>query len=183
MAQPIRAPSHWALRAKGRVSNTALSVACALLAAGLAASCNRSVDPAPVNEQTPLGEVSGEFDVFVTREGRVFRWQEQPLKAQDQLRFSFRVAEPLEVMVLHRDARGSVSRSFPDSPTSTAVERGATLTKVATQLNDAVGVETLWGVFCRKPFGFEEWVLPLRTGGEPSSRKHCAVQRRTIQKE
>jgi hypothetical protein len=159
-------------------------VACLLWTASHVASCKGDVAPAPVVDEPPHGgEVSGEFDVFVTREGRVFRWQEQPLRTNDQLRYSFRVAEPLQVMVVHRDARGNVSRSFPESPTSLGVERGATLTKVAAQLGDTVGRETLWGVFCRTPFGFEDWALSLREGGEPGPREHCAVQRRTLQKE
>lgn len=132
--------------------------------------------------QQPEGEirlkgVSGELEIFVRREKKVFRWQAEPLHPGDQLRYSFRAPEPLNVMVLSREASGAVNQYFPEDRQSFAVNMGATLSKSATELDATLGVETLWAVFCQKPFTAEGLLQQLQSSGTIAPAEGCATQR------
>lgn len=133
--------------------------------------------PAPRDAEIRLKGVSGELDVFVKRHGKVFRWQAEPLMPGDQLRYSFRAPESLHVMVLSREASGVVNQYFPAEPSSFAVDMGVTLSKSATELDDSLGAETLWAVFCQQPFGARKFQTELETTGVIAPTEGCAIQR------
>jgi hypothetical protein len=130
-----------------------------------------------------LKGVGGELDVFVKRSDEVFRWQTQPLRPGDRLRYSFRAPEPMHVMVLSREANGTVNQYFPTEPRSFAVDRGVTLSQVATELDATLGQETLWVVFCRTAFTAEDLLAQLRRDGAVTVAKGCATQRLEFTKE
>lgn len=132
---------------------------------------------APNDAEIRLKGASGELDVFVKRASKVFRWQAEPLLPGDQLRYSFRAPEPLHVMVLSREASGVVNQYFPAEPGSFAVERGVTLSKSATELDDTLGAETLWAVFCQQPFAALKFRAELETTGFIGPSEGCATQR------
>lgn len=133
--------------------------------------------PQPEGEIRLKGGVSGELEVFVRRDKKVFRWQAESLHPGDQLRYSFRAPEPLHVMVFSREANGAVNQYFPEEPHSFAVNMGATLSKSATELDATLGVETLWGVFCQKPFTAEGLLQQLESSGTIAPAEGCATQR------
>lgn len=143
-------------------------------AAAIALLLGRQVPP---EGEIRLKGVSGELDLFVKRAGKVFRWQAQPLQPGDQLRYSFRAPEPLHVMVLSREAGGTVNQYFPTEPKSFSVEMGVTLSKVATELDATLGNETLWGVFCQNPFTADALISQLEQTGSIAPAEGCATQR------
>lgn len=159
-----------------------LAPALAVLSAAAAVALFLGRTPEPDGEIRLKG-VSGELDVFVKRNGKVFRWQTEALKPGDQLRYSFRAPEPLHVMVLSREASGAVNQYFPAESASFAVDRGVTLSKVATELDDTLGTETLWAVFCQKPFTADNLRQQLEQAGVLAPGEGCATQRLEFAKE
>lgn len=124
-----------------------------------------------------LKGVSGELDVFVKRDGKVFRWQTESLRPGDQLRYSFRAPEPLHVMMLSREASGAVNQYFPAESSSFAVPMGVTLSKSATELDATLGGETVWAVFCRTPFTAQALISQLESTSTIAPAEGCATQR------
>jgi hypothetical protein len=143
-------------------------------AAAIALFIGRSPEP---SGEIRLKGVSGELDLFVRRGKKVFRWQTESLQPGDQLRYSFRAPEPLHVMVLSREASGAVNQYFPAEPSSFAVDLGVTLSKNATELDATLGAETLWAIFCPKPFTADGFVSQLQSGGVIAPGDGCATQR------
>lgn len=175
-----RVPSARARPRPGRVRWWAPALAALSAAAVLAVF----LGPQPVREgEIRLKGVGGELDVFVKRADEVFRWQTQPLRPGDRLRYSFRAPEPTHVMLLSREASGTVNQYFPTEPRSFAVDRGVTLSQVATELDATLGQETLWVVFCRTAFTAEGLLAQLRRDGAITAAEGCATQRLEFTKE
>lgn len=156
------------------------AVAVLSAAAALALFLGRPAEP---EGDIRLKGLSGELDVFVKRAGKVFRWQAEPLRPGDQLRYSFRAPEPLHVMVLSRETSGAVNQYFPAEPRSFAVDQGVTLSKGATELDATLGRETLWAIFCQKPFTADTLFGQLRQSGGIAPTQGCATQRLEFTKE
>jgi hypothetical protein len=134
-------------------------------------------------EEIGLKGTGAALDLFVQRGAQVFRWQQQPLHPGDQVRYAFRVAEPMHVVVLSRDGRGAVSQYFPEAARSWALEAGESLSQTATELDDTLGNETLWAVFCRASFTAESFVVQLERDATLTSTQGCTMQHLEFRKE
>jgi hypothetical protein len=101
----------------------------------------------------------------------------------DQLQFVYSSRSPGYVAVLSRDGAGTVSVYFPDGGTTAArVPPGREqLLPSSTILDETLGGERVFALFCSSPIDLEPVRLELAAGRAPAP-PGCAVQRIDLDK-
>jgi hypothetical protein len=108
----------------------------------------------------------------------------ETVRAGDTLIFTATAATPLFVAVLSREGPGKASVYFPSGARAEPVAAGREVVlPVATVLDEAVGTERIYGLFCGSP----EPIEPLRSGlaatGALAVPQGCHVDTLTLSKE
>jgi hypothetical protein len=94
----------------------------------------------------------GRLGFFVQRGGEVLRGGEgELLHPGDSLQFTFFAASAGYLVVLGRDAAGSVTVYYPSASTAAPVAAGEQALPESTLLDHTVGEETIEAVFCPSP--------------------------------
>jgi hypothetical protein len=104
----------------------------------------------------------------------------------DSLRFSTTTKAPRYLGVFSVDGAENVSVYFPAGTTAAPVVAGVDVgLSVSTRLDDVLGKETLYGVFCDAPFelGPITHALSTRRGQPPKVPDGCDIDTLRIQKE
>jgi hypothetical protein len=123
---------------------------------------------------------------FVRRDGQVFEGaDEQRVRPRDQLRFVVSMSAARHVAILSRDAAGIASIYYP-----TAGLHGRLLAPAqsgpldsAVELDDTLGREQLFGIFCPNPFELEPLRAQLEREAKFSAPEGCRVDRVELIKE
>ncbi len=103
----------------------------------------------------------------------------------DAVRFVYATPVAAYLAVLSVDGARRASVYYPSSPTSAPVAAGdGVALPVSTVLDDTLGAETIYGVFCPEPFAIE----PLRAAVEAAPDRRpappgCDVEKVTLQKD
>jgi len=109
---------------------------------------------------------------------------EQVVHPGDQLRFTLTSNKPQHVAILSLDAARVVSTYYPRGEQSTSVKavRDQAVDS-AVLLDETLGKEQIWGVFCEAPFELEPLRAALQRQGKLPPLPHCSVDEVTIVKE
>jgi hypothetical protein len=127
---------------------------------------------------------------------------DEPVFAGDALRFAYTTREARYFAVLSLDGAHHASVYYPPSPVAVRAPPGVNVAlPSSTVLDEALGVETLYGIFCPDPFELEpvrgalaesppgsskpevlsRWVDGLRARGVLTG--DCAIETATLRKE
>jgi hypothetical protein len=140
-------------------------------------------DSAPTRATRAKGGPKLEF--YVRRGGGVLAGQPgQIVHPREALRFSVSLDEPWYVAVLSVDGRGVVSVYHPQSPEPDRVGPGADQPlSTAIELDDTLGPESLFGVFCREPVAPKALRAAVaRAPAAPALPRGCRFERIQITK-
>jgi hypothetical protein len=158
------------------------------VAAGLAAAAAvllmfRSTDEAL---DTTRSKGSDHFGFYIKRGEHVSEGQSGArVRPGDQLRFTYTIKQARHIAVLSLDGAGVASVYFPDAASTRELPAGrARALPDAVELDDTLGEETLFGLFCTAPLELEpirQQLAQQRGAFEPPAA--CQVQRITIVKE
>lgn len=100
------------------------------------------------------------------------------VKPRDQLRFFVQAPPHTDLVILSKDARATVSEYFPGSGRSSAIASGPkTFLDSSVELDETLGPETVWAIFCDKPFASAPLLEELETTGRLDERSGCAFER------
>jgi len=128
---------------------------------------------------------SSHIGFFVKHGGEVRRGgDEQVVYPGDQIRFTLTSSKAQHVAILSLDAAGVVSTYYPRGGQSagvTAVRDQAVDSSVL--LDETLGKEQIWGIFCDAPFELEPLRLALQRQGKLPALAQCTVDAVTIVKE
>lgn len=108
----------------------------------------------------------------------------QVVQPGDQLRFSVTSNAPQHMAILSLDGANVASVYYPDGPSSVEVGAGRDrpLDK-SVLLDDTLGEERLWGIFCPEPFALEPLRTMLARDGRLPELPRCTVDELSIVKE
>ena len=106
------------------------------------------------------------------------------LRPGDAIRFAVTLDQPAYVAVLSVDGEGKASVYFPTKRRAQRVEAGSNvLLPLSTELDDALGQEVIYGVFCQSPMLLEPIRSRLATEGESAIPQGCKVETVSFSKE
>ena len=109
---------------------------------------------------------------------------EQTLRPGDRVRFVLSLPAPRYVAVLSRDGAGVVSSYFPPGSKGRRLQAGRDVPLPGSiELDDVLGREEIWGVFCEGPFELEPHLAKLRAGRKLSAPRGCSLLTLHWQKE
>jgi hypothetical protein len=125
------------------------------------------VDPIESGERVKGGARLG---LHLRRGDRVLEWQEgEPVHPGDALRFRYSVTRPSHLAVLSRDATDRVSVFFPQGTHAAAVAAGRDVDLPSSiVLDDVLGDEVVFAVFCDAPEPVSRLEAAIRTGELPA---------------
>jgi hypothetical protein len=171
----------------GRKKNAARWVAGAGAALALAAAAGVAllVRPASDVDGTRLKGTGAHIGFFVKRGIEVQRGANgERVRAGDQLRFTVTTIQRSFVAILSLDARGVASVYYPASGAAPSVNAGSDVAlDGSVELDDTLGEERLYGLFCEAPIDVEAARATLaRTGAKPSG-SGCTTDSLRIVKE
>jgi len=107
----------------------------------------------------------------------------ETVRPGDTLTFTVTTDARRHVAVLSRDGAGAATIYFPAGGTAAAIDSGREVVlPIATRLDDTLGREELYGVFCDRPVALEPLRLALAGTGELRAPPGCAVDRATLDK-
>jgi hypothetical protein len=122
---------------------------------------------------------------YVLHERQLRRGQSgEKVNPGDTLQFVYTIAKPAYAAILSVDGAGQVSRYFPDGPMAEALSVGTEQRySRSTILDEVLGVETIYGLFCGEAVALEPIQAALQQaptrGPEVPS---CQVERLSIEK-
>ncbi len=183
---PLRARSKQQSRRSRRMQLFAAG-ASALAAAAALALVLRTPEKSPVGGEESGTRIKGDSHVafFVKRGDRVVKGGPgEQLQPGDQLRFTATLQRPKHLAILSRDARGVASVYYPAQPVTTPLRAGADIAlENSVELDDVLGEERIYAVFCDGPIVVEELRTALERTGEISVSAGCSVDRSAFVKE
>lgn len=154
-------------------------------AAALLLLMRSSPEPTPKPETRTKGEGT-HLDFYVSHEGNVRHGMLSELVAPgDGIRFVVHANEMRYLAVLSVDGAKHVSPYYPHGDDAVRIEPGANIAlPESTTLDDVLGDETIYGVFCPAPFA----IAPLRKALEAApdalpARPGCTVDVLHLRKE
>jgi len=125
---------------------------------------------------------SSHIDFFVKHGTQVRRGgDEQVVHPGDQLRFTLTSNKAQHVAIVSLDAAGVVSTYYPRGEHSAGV--GAVRDQAldsSVLLDETLGKEQIWGVFCEAPFELEPLRAALQRQGKPPALPGCNIDEVTI---
>jgi len=128
---------------------------------------------------------SSHLSFFVKHGSEVRRGSDdQVVHPGDQLRFTLTSTKPQQVAIMSLDAARVVSTYYPRGEQSTAV--GQVRDQVVDSsvlLDQTLGKEQIWGIFCLAPFELEPLRQALGRDGKLPLLPECSVDEVTIIKE
>ena len=139
--------------------------------------------------QAPPGVVrtkgSSYLRFFVKHGSEVRRGSDdQVVHPGDQLRFTLTSTKPQHVAIMSLDAARVVSTYYPRGERSTAVgEVRDQVIDSSVLLDQTLGKEQIWGIFCEAPFELEPLRRALESEGKLPLLPDCTVDEVTIIKE
>jgi hypothetical protein len=106
------------------------------------------------------------------------------LRPGDQLRFTATLERPKHLAILSRDARGVASVYYPAGAVTTALAAGADIAlENSVELDDALGEERIFAVFCDAAIEVEELRSTLERTGDIQAGPGCTLDRSAFVKE
>lgn len=128
---------------------------------------------------------SSHIRFFVKHGDQVRRGDDgQVVHPGDQLRFTLTSSKPQHVAIMSLDAARVVSTYYPKSERSAAVGAGREQAVDSSVLLDqTLGKERIWGIFCEAPFELEPLRAALQRQGQLPSLPECTVDELSIVKE
>jgi hypothetical protein len=127
---------------------------------------------------------SAHMGFFVRRAGNVLAGENgQVTHPGDQLRFTVTTNEPRYLAILSRDGRGKVSEYYPGDGHGRAfgVSRNEAL-ESSVELDEVLGHEEVWGVFCEGPFETKRLLETLERREKLQLPETCSVDRLELEK-
>jgi hypothetical protein len=133
----------------------------------------------PLPESRLKGAGTPELSMYVRHDGAIRRvGPGERVAPGDAIRFAVSQGQPAYVAVLSLDAAGRASVYFPAGDRAEKVAAGAEVPlPLATRLDDTVGEEQIFGLFCDRPLPLAPagpLVQAARTGAAPAG---CQVTR------
>jgi hypothetical protein len=122
---------------------------------------------------------------YVARGESVFRGHEnETVYPGDRLRFELSTSAPSHVAILSRDGAGAVSVYHSSGKSSTHFDalRDHAL-ESSVELDDTLGAETIYALFCAESFELEPLVRELEQGAQLSKRAGCTVDTLHVSKQ
>jgi anti-sigma factor RsiW len=106
------------------------------------------------------------------------------VRAGDRLQLVYTTSKPRYLAVFLRDAKGAVTVAFPRATTAAKLEAGANVPlPYSLELDGALGVETLVGLFCDRPPPLEVSRRALELQGDRAAWPDgCRVERSSYEK-
>jgi hypothetical protein len=94
----------------------------------------------------------------------------------DRLRFELSASGPSHVAILSHDGAGAVSVYYPTGKRSARFDalRDHAL-ESSVELDDTLGEETVYALFCAEPFELEPLLRELAQGAELAKRAGCTL--------
>jgi hypothetical protein len=122
---------------------------------------------------------------FVKRGDRVVMGgPSERLQPGDQLRFTATLERPKHLAIFSRDARGVASIYYPAEAVTRALPAGTdSALESSVELDDALGEERIFAVFCDSAIAVEELRSALERTGEIQPGAGCTVDRSSFVKE
>jgi hypothetical protein len=122
---------------------------------------------------------------FVKRGDRVVMGgPSERLQPGDQLRFTVTLERPRHLAIFSRDARGVASVYYPAEAVTKALPAGADIAlENSVELDDALGEERIFAVFCDSAIAVEELRSSLERTGDIQTGSGCTVDRSAFVKE
>jgi hypothetical protein len=106
------------------------------------------------------------------------------LQPGDQLRFTATLERPKHLAIFSRDARGVASVYYPAGAVTKALPAGADVAlETSVELDDALGEERVFAVFCDSAIAVEDLRTSLERTGDVQAGSGCTVDRSTFVKE
>jgi hypothetical protein len=153
-----RRPLFWRRFPVLRVAGAALGLAALVLLV--------RVQPWPFGSQTTRTKGSSHLEFFVRHRGAVRKGAAGEIVAPgDALRFAYFTNRPRHLAVLSLDPRGHASVYYPQEKRTIAIDAGqGALLPASTVVDESLGRERIWGMFCPRPVALE----PIRAALEAS---------------
>lgn len=108
----------------------------------------------------------------------------QVVYPRDRLRFLVSTSTPQHLAILSRDGRGVVTEYYPGTGRSRAIAASSNVfLESSVELDESLGREQLWAVFCSEPFEVGVFINALRQQGDVSPAHGCSVDRLDIDKQ
>lgn len=139
------------------------------------------------SEQPGLVRTKGSSHIrfFVKHGDQVRRGDDgQVVHPGDQIRFTLTSSKPQHVAIVSLDAAGVVSTYYPKSERSAAVGAGREQALDSSVLLDqTLGKERIWGIFCEAPFELEPLRVAIQRQGKLPPLAECSIDELSIVKE
>jgi len=102
----------------------------------------------------------------------------------DKLQFAYSMPAAHHLAIVGRDARGAAARYFPLTGATAALAAGARISlDFAVQLDDVLGREVMYGLFCPGAIDVDAVVSALGKTGQLPDLPRCTVDRIVLEKE
>jgi hypothetical protein len=126
---------------------------------------------------------SSRLGFFVKHESAVRRGANQEIvHPGDALRFTYTLDEPRHLAILAVDAAKKVSVYYPEGQVTEALPSGREVAlPLAALLDETLGEETIYGLFCERALAVEEARAAFERG-ERAAPSGCELERMTIEK-
>ena len=123
--------------------------------------------------------------MFVQHDGQVRRGMSgDRVQPGDKLQFAYSMSDTRHLAIVGRDARGAAARYFPLTGPTTALAAGARVSlDFAVQLDDVLGREVMYGLFCPATIDVDAVVGALGKTGQLPALPRCTVNRIVLEKE
>ena len=161
--------------------------ASALAAAAVLALVLRAPHDGPFGGDESGTRIKGGSRVafFVKRGDRVVMGgPAERLQPGDQLRFTATLEGPKHLAIFSRDARGVTSVYYPAEAVTKALPAGSDIAlDSSVELDDALGEERIFAVFCDSAIAVEELRASLERTGDIQAGSGCTVDRSAFVKE
>lgn len=100
----------------------------------------------------------------------------------DSLRFTYSIEEPKHLAIIGVDAADKASVYFPEGQVTSEMPEGRDVAlPLAALLDETLGRETIYGVFCEQPVSVEKMRAAFESGVS-SAPEGCALEKMTIEK-
>jgi hypothetical protein len=142
----------------------------------------RETPPAPAGVRSKGAPL---LDLFIRHDGRLREaGDREPVHAEDQLQFAYSSSAPGYVTVLSRDGAGVVSVYVPsDAAVMAPAPTGERVhLPESTILDDTLGREDVYALFCAKGLELEPLTRALRERGALEAPEGCSLRRIELDK-
>jgi hypothetical protein len=140
---------------------------------------------APPDESNTRLKGAPRFGFAIKRGEKVLAGRNgQVVYPRDRLRFLVSTSTPQHLAILSRDGRGVVTEYYPGTGRSRAIAASSNaLLESSVELDESLGREELWAVFCKEPFEVGGFINAIRQQGDVSPSHGCSVDRLDIDKQ